>query len=460
MAGGASAGGGSKAGDIRAGGAFVEISAKDSLTKTLAGLKARVMAFAGGLKVAGVGALAAGGALAAPLVGLFKGGVDRAEEISKLSEEMGFTVEQMQRLKYASDVAGVSIDQILKNPGKFKGLMDEAPLMDPVEIKAAVAAQQELRKTMISLQGAALPLIQTIYPLVKYVAEFARENRGAVISVAILSAGLLSVGAALSIVGPGVLAVVGSIVKGVMHFGLFRLSIVGAIAALLAGTDSGKAALASFSEAIRAAAATFSETWGGIVTAVKKGDLELAFKIAAAGIKSVWFGMLSDMGKAFKTWLDDNRGKLIALAALSGAIQGAMTGGRMGGPWGALGGAALGAGGAGGVAALKLNELEGLGSSPGLEAARKKADEELKKLVEQAKNQPGKAAMMLAGVDSTSGDELQRRIAAARGAFRIADAGQQFGERTNPVVRKLEVLIGLQKEAVAAIKGIKPGAIK
>jgi len=437
MAGGASAGGGSKAGDIRAGGAFVEISAKDSLTKTLAGLKARVMAFAGGLKMAGVGALGAGAALAAPLAGLFKGGVDRAEEISKMAEELGFGVEQMQRLKYAADVAGVSLDDVLKNPGRFKALMDSAPLMDPNEIKASVQANQEWRKSIISLQGAMLPLLQTLFPIIKSVGEFVRVNRGAVMTAVLVAGALLGVGSALAVVGPGLLAIGGIVLKAVSSLGIFKLTIIGVFAYLLAGTDSGKQAIASLSQAFVNAGATFGEMWGGIIEAVKKGQLELAFKIMAAGIKVIWLGMLVDMGKAFAQFVEDNRTKLIALGALMGAQKGSAIGSLLG-PKGKAAGIILGLAVGGFGANQTVDELKGLGDNPRLEADRKKAEMELKAIQKKIAEAPKKldAAGVFTG-ESTSGGMLPL-IAAAKGSFRVADAGQQFGGNGNPVVRELK----------------------
>jgi len=56
--------------------------------------------------------------------------------------------------------------------------------------------------------------------------------------------------------------------------------------------------------------------------------------------------------------------------------------------------------------------------------------------------------------ESTSG-QLAGRIAATRGAFRIADAGQQFGGTGNPVVKKLVDLIEVQKQALGILQNAK-----
>ena len=439
---------------IKAGGAYVEISAKDSLSKALAGLKTKVQGFAAGLKTVGVAGAALGGAVLTPLTLLFKGGVDRAEEIDRLSKSLGFTVEQMQRLKYAADVAGVSLDDVMKDPGKFKRLMDEAPLMDANEIKAAVQANQEWRKSLISLQGAMLPVLQTIFPLIKAVGTFARANSGMLLGIGAAAAGLVAVGGILSVVGPGLLAMAGIVLKVVSALGPFKLGILGAFGALLFGTQSGKAALAGLAEAFRTMAATFGETWGSVVEAVKKGQLELAFKVAAAGIKAIWFGMLSDMGKAFAGWLEDNKAKLISLAAITSAVSGAQAGARFG-AGGLLAGGLIGAGVGGGVTAFKIDELKGIGSSASLDAARKKADMELKQLQKQIADAPKKLdAPGVFDGESTSG-QLAGRIAATRGAFRIADAGQQFGGTGNPVVKKLVDLIEVQKQALGILQNAK-----
>jgi hypothetical protein len=420
---------------IKAGGAYVEISAKDSLTKALAGLKTKVQGFAAGLKTVGVAGAALGGVVLAPLTMLFKGGVDRAEEITKLADSMGYTVEQMQRLKYAADVAGVSLDEVTKNPAKFKGLMDEAPLMDPNEIKAAVQANQEWRKTLIELQGAMLPVLQTLSPIIKSVSEFVRENKDMVLGVGAVAIGLTTVGTALAVVGPGLLTMAGMVLKVVSSLGAFKLGLIGVFGYLLAGTDSGKQAIAALSQAFTNAAATFGEMWGGIIEAIKKGQIELAFKIMAAGIKVIWLGMLVDMGKAFAQFVEDNRTKLIALGALMGAQKGSALGsllGPKGKALGIIGGLLVGGFGAN----QTVDELKGIGENPRLEEDRKRAQKELDAIKKQIAEAPKKLDTpgMFSG-ESTSG--INARIAATRGAFRISNAAQQFGEG-NPVVKELK----------------------
>lgn len=450
---------------IKAGGAFVEISAKDSLSKALTGLKTKVMTFAAGLKTVGVAGAALGGAVLTPLAMLFKGGVDRAEEITKLADSLGFTVEQMQKLKYAADVAGVSLDDVMKNPDKFKKLMDEAPLMDAGQIKEAVAAQQEFRKTLISLQSAMLPIIKTISPIIKLVGEFARRNSGLLITVAGVAAVVAGLGIGLVMLGTVLSAVItvgGAVASVLGAISLPALAITAVVVGLVGGL--GYLATQAFPNTWKAAKQFFGdmldiagETIGGIVAAISKGDVEQAWTVLCAGLNAAWKTVVANMTYAWVSFK----------ATIIDTFRDAITGVKMAindfaawllrnDPTGIF---------SGGMTDVEINAardeinndlMKGRGEE------QRKADDFRKKQIADAQaelaaakaklgQEVDKAKMQVKG-ESSSGNDIAPRIAAVRGAFRIADAAQQFGERGNPVVKRLDVMIEGQKKVIQAIE--------
>jgi hypothetical protein len=440
---GPASGGGGQAGDVRAGGAFVEISARDRLTSQLLGLRSKALAFAAGLNTIGKTIGFIGGAALAPLTALFKTGLNRAENIEREAEALGFQVVQFQRIKYAADVAGVSIDTVLSKPEKYAGLMAGASILDPGTIREAVQAQQAMRAALIDLQTAAVPLVSTFVPLVRAVAAFVKTNADWIRVAAVGAAGMTAIGAAtfvfgralglVATVGRGAVAVVGLLLtKTGLIVGVFG----GLAAAVLTLTASGRKLAGDLGGAFASVGDTFSVMLKGITDAIKAGDFDKAFKVFTAGIESVWYEMLLNMARAFSTFIENNRDRLIALGGLIGGLKGAGIGGRFG-PWGALIGGAAGAAG-GGVAIDQLAKLiEGIATNTGLEAMRANAQDRLKMIVGQGN--PNRLE-----VDE---DSLPKRITATRGAFRkLLDGNQQFGASDKLETKQLEALVGIRKD--------------
>jgi ribosomal protein L12E/L44/L45/RPP1/RPP2 len=335
-------GGKSKAGDVRAGGAFVEISAKDKLSGTLTKLKARAEAFAAGLKTIGTKTALLGGAALAPMLALFKGGVDRAERIDQMSKSMGIAADEMQRLAYAADVAGVSIDDVLDNPGRFKGLMADAPIMDAATLRDSVRSQQEFRKAMIGLQTAAAPLVQAITPIIVQVGEFIKNNKGLVQTLLPAAAGVMAFGMGMRLLGgvigpvisiaarlaPVLLSpfsvargVVGGAISGVRGLAAGFWTVIraaGPMALRLAGPIGAIATLGivayrnipAFAKMVDGIGAKLgelveigSETFDGLVAAISRGDLSAAWKVTTAGLYATWAWLgvqLTDVWHGFK----------------------------------------------------------------------------------------------------------------------------------------------------------------
>lgn len=457
---GASGGGGGQPNDVRAGGAFVEISARDRLTAQLGVIAGKASGFgrklkevgavvSGALQPAGWKTMLAGLAAMTPLAALFKGGLNRAEEASKMAEELGVSVEQMQRLKYAADVAAVSVEDVLRKPEQFAGLMGGATVLDAGQIREAVEAQRLMRAAWIDLQGAMAPLLATVTPLVRAFSEFVRANSSWLPVLAAGAAGLTALGAALYAIGPAITAVgigfrvfgrsmwlvVEASVAMLSKTGLILGAVGGLAALILTTTASGRQMAGDLGGGFERVGQTFGAMLTGITGAIKAGDFDKAFKVFAAGIEAVWYEMLLNMARAFSTFIEGNRDRLIALGSLIGGLKGAGMGGRFG-PWGALIGGGIGAVG-GGVAVDQLAKLiDGIATNTGMEQRREDAQKRLKAL----------AAAGNPVAPPAQEEALAKRITAVRGAFRkLSDANQQFGASDTLETTQKQALQELRK---------------
>lgn len=105
------ASGGNRAGDVRAGGAYVEVSLRDRLSQALANVKKRFESFAKTSAKIGLGAFGAGAGGAAAIGKLFGEAVERGAEFQTLAEKFGTTTETVSKLAYAFEAAGVPVEQ-------------------------------------------------------------------------------------------------------------------------------------------------------------------------------------------------------------------------------------------------------------------------------------------------------------------------------------------------------------
>jgi hypothetical protein len=425
-------GGGSKSGDVRAGGAFVEVSAKDSLSTALARINTRVQKFASGMKAAGSKIALFGAAGLAPLTALFASGVNRAEGLGRTAQQLGFTTDQLQRLQYAADVAGVSLEDVMKMPGRYSGLMDSASILDPQTIKDATAANQEFRKTWIELQNAITPLVSAIAPVVKTIGQFIRDN-SSLVGVAVAAAGAVAaLGAALWVAGAaigGAVTVGGVLVSIVSALLTPAAAVAGVVAALgvaffgftSTGQDMGKKVSGAFSEIL----ATGKQTVGGIASALADGDISKAWSIALAGLSVLWKTFTLGITKAWvavkNTVVDVWKDAIAEITKLwNNAVE------FFGGP-----------------AAAGLNA-----QIDAERAAQKAGDREFRnKQVDDARAELNKARSELDALVKPSEkadkpkrpeDYLYLAGVAQRGAFRITGDQRQFGEGKNSEMVKLQ----------------------
>lgn len=244
---GAASGGSSAA--IRAGRAFVEIFGKDNLSKMLTRLQAKVAAFGQFIGKVGSGAMLAGAAMLAPVAALFAGMMEKAK----------------------------------------LGMFGERAQEDAERFGAAWT------DSLTALQGALVPLLETLTPWAERLGQVVREHAEIVPIVAAVGAGLLAFGLTLKVVGGLVVGL--SALIGILKVSLLALlSPIGLVAAAIAGlgvvfatqTNLGREATAEFKAGFLDTAATAQQAWSGIVAAFKKGDLELAMQIVGAALRLEW----------------------------------------------------------------------------------------------------------------------------------------------------------------------------
>lgn len=161
-----------------------------------------------------------------------------------------------------------------------------------------------------ALVPALLEGYQLIQPFLTAIVQWARENRALVVTVAAVGAGLIVAGSALA--GIGVAAIVAAAAIGaagtlitaaivavkvafvallaVVALALNPLTIISAL--FLTQTESGRRLAGIIGGELSDAWGTLKETavdaWGGITSALKRGDLQAAGQIAMAGLLVVW----------------------------------------------------------------------------------------------------------------------------------------------------------------------------
>jgi hypothetical protein len=156
-----------------------------------------------------------------------------------------------------------------------------------------------------------------VIPILANVRAWARENAGLIRSAFQLAGALVAVGAATFAVGK-VLRIAGALVGGLgtglrmvgllgkavagvfsgailpvlgallTPVGLLSAAVVGLGGYLLATSETGQRAIAWLGDMFGSLLPVFSETWGGIVAAIQKGDLGQAVAVAWGLIKWVW----------------------------------------------------------------------------------------------------------------------------------------------------------------------------
>jgi hypothetical protein len=102
----------SRAGGIRAGGAFVELSTSDKLSAGLKKAQDQLNQFASALRSVGMVAAGAGAALASALAAATKSFADQGDALDEMSTRTGVSVEALSELQYGAKLAGVESETL------------------------------------------------------------------------------------------------------------------------------------------------------------------------------------------------------------------------------------------------------------------------------------------------------------------------------------------------------------
>jgi hypothetical protein len=138
---------------IRAGGAYVELFTKDIGVKS--GLKAFEKAFASTAAMAsraGLGAIAAGSAILAPIGAIFQDVIERGDQFQKAADRLGSTSEILSGLGYAAQQSGASFED-LEAASKFLHLSiaNANPALREMGLNAQELQQLPLDERFIKL---------------------------------------------------------------------------------------------------------------------------------------------------------------------------------------------------------------------------------------------------------------------------------------------------------------------
>ena len=288
--------------DVKAGGAFVEISARDKTSAAFAAMRDRLQSL--GKIIAGVGAIGT-----TAFLPFLKAGVDRAVEIDRLASELGFATEEMQKFKYAADIAGVSIQDIIKNPEKFKDLLSDAPLMDSKTIQDSVAANRAWKKSLIEIQTALTPLISAVSSAMTWVSKFFAGNKVLINSLAVTAVSLVGTGVAIAVIGR-ILPVV------LMSYRAFVL-VLGASRIALAAVVAGAKAVATASIGLTVVMTGLKYVLAGLKIALFSTSVAFLFLLKPMILLPLLIGggiaallIFTSVGKSLGNWLGNLGGKL------------------------------------------------------------------------------------------------------------------------------------------------------
>jgi len=415
-------GGGGKGGEIRAGGGFWELNLRDNLTKALDKIQAKVRSFGSMLSKVGGGMMGGGAALGAGPLGLLFGGGSRLAETAQLARQFQVPIKLMGAFQHAAERAGVSVGEVMDDTrGRFKDLLGSAPLVNPKEAEAALKIQNDFKDSIRSLQDALTPILQILAPIVSKVAEFVKVNSGGVRVLGAVAIAITGIGVAAKLTG---LSVVGMFAAITSPVGIAVIAIAGLTALFVTNTEAGKEMASTIGESFRGLGEIFGETWGGLVEAVKAGDLEGAFEVMANGVRAIWFELLVQLGKGWNAFVS-SIAKIIkdnpALAPALGGGIGLVTAG----PVGAL----IGIAGGAGVSALDLESMLSVDTTAAVGRARLGRDR-LKKAISAIKQgAPGmgdEEAKRFADYGMMGG-RLNAGFAAVKGGFNASSSLGQFG---------------------------------
>lgn len=215
----------------------------------------------------------------------------------------------------------------------------------------------ELKNTIVAVGAALLPTTDQTKDVTQRVREafaearsWVAENKNLIIAAAEGGAALVGLGVSLAALKVALVAVatgigaVGAVFTLILSpVGLVAAAIAGVIALFVTCTAGGKTVAKEVGGAFVGMGQTFRDTLGGIVEAVKAGDLERAFSILGAGVKALWRELLLTLKKGWNAFVGGLT-ETIKNNPMLLPVIGAAVGTAAGGPIGTAAGLAAGVG--------------------------------------------------------------------------------------------------------------------
>jgi len=270
---------------------------------------------------------------------------ERLEAVGKALNGLALGADKTEfAMKLLGGQGGKTLRIFERGPGALKALTDQArdvgAVMSGETAGSAVRVSKAFTEMYAAGKYALLAIGEALLPQAAAIEEFSKgvvktagairkwigENQGLVLGAVALGAALVAAGSALAVLGfgiagvgvaissllTGILALKAAVVALVSPLGLGLAAITALGYVVVTQTEAGQA-LASvltgeLSTAWTAMAATAVAAWGGILSAMKRGDLAAAGEIALAGLNVAWLqGTLSlrKLWSGFTSYLGD-----------------------------------------------------------------------------------------------------------------------------------------------------------
>lgn len=285
-------------------------------------------------------------------------GLSPEDQFQAIAENISSIEDPSRRAAAAMAIFGKSGTALLPMMEDIRALRKEARELGIAPSPESIAAADKLGDTIDKVRkvisaaffeiGAAVaPMAQDFLDgfmnIIKAVRKFISENKPLIVTIAKVGIAAMAVGATIIAVGGAFIAAgmaIGGIVSVISAFSAVAAlvaSVIGAIlspvglliAALVAGayawtrfTESGRSALSGLAGFVTTTfggmLTTFNDTFGGIIDAIKAGDLVLAGQIAMTGLRLVFAQAMEAIHSLLGETLGTMAGQL-----LSGDFSGA-----------------------------------------------------------------------------------------------------------------------------------------
>jgi hypothetical protein len=245
-------------------------------------------------------------------------GMSTDQAMAKLGQALNRIKDPAERDRMAIEALGESGADLVPLLTDLEGFRSRARASGSLLTEKDVAAAKQMQLAMSQLKatlsnawntiGAASVKSTTAW--IEGAAKFITKNEGLVGTLMKVAAGIVGAAGAFVVwdhLGGPVMTLMrglGVVVAALTSpIGLVAVALGAAIAAWMYFTESGNKAASYLGSVFKQFYRFFNEVWGGIVSAVKKGDLALAAQIAWAGVKLAFFQSLKAIGGSFTAFM-------------------------------------------------------------------------------------------------------------------------------------------------------------